>query len=65
MKIHSDDLEKARQLERKIQPEETNQKVLVKERRLKRYGDRNEQYRQNGAFQTTKEISTKKYAKNG
>ena len=51
MKIYSDEAEKTRQLQRKIQLEKTNQKVLAKEGRLKKYQDRTEQYRLNSTFQ--------------
>ena len=60
MKIYSDAAEKARQLKRKVQLEETNKKELAKERRLKRYRDRTKQYRQTGLSKTTKENSTNK-----
>ena len=53
MKIYWDEAEKVRQLERKVQLEETNQKVVVKEGRLKRYRDRTKQYRQNRTFQNS------------
>ena len=43
--------EKARQEKITIQLMEINQKVLAKERRLKRYQQRVKQYRQNWAFQ--------------
>ena len=46
-----DEAEKARQLERKIQLEETNQKVLAKGGRFKRYRDRTKLYRPNKTFQ--------------
>ena len=51
MKIYSDQAGKARQLERNVQLEETNQKVTSKEERVKRYLDRTKQYRQNRTFQ--------------
>ena len=50
MNIYSDEAEKARQLGRKIQLEETNQKVLLKEERPKRYRDRTKQYKPNRTF---------------
>ena len=51
MKIYSDEEEKSRLLERKILLEETNQKVLAKEGRLKRYRATINQCRQNRNFQ--------------
>ena len=42
---------KSTKLERKLQLEETNQKVLAKGGRLKRYRDRTKQYRHNRTFQ--------------
>ena len=51
MKIYSEDAEKAPRLERKTQAKETNQKVLAKEGRLKRFLDRTKQYKQNMTFQ--------------
>ena len=45
---------KSSKLEQKSQFEETNQKVLAKEERLKRYRDRTKQYRQNRTFQNNK-----------
>ena len=50
MKIYSDEAAKVRKLERKVQLEETYQKILAKEGKLKRYRDRTKQYRQNRTF---------------
>ena len=47
----------AQQLQQTIQLVKINQKDLAKERRLKRYGDRIEQYRQNRAFQNNNKKS--------
>ena len=41
---------KTTQLEQKIQFEKVNQKVLVKEGKLKRYWDGTKQYKQNRTF---------------
>ena len=49
--IHRNKKEKATQEKITIQHEEINQKVLVKEGRLKRYQQRIKQYRQNRIFQ--------------
>ena len=49
---YCDKEKKTNTIRKKIQLEEINQKVLAKEGRLKRYGDRTKQYRQNGTFQT-------------
>ena len=56
MKISSDEAEKERQIERKVQLEETKQKVLVKEGRLKRYRDRTKQYKQQDIPKQRKKI---------
>ena len=47
IKNDSDETEKARQLGLKKYLEVTNQNILAKERRLKRYRDNTKQYRQN------------------
>ena len=49
------------QLKQTIQPEEINQKVLVKEEKRKRYRDRTKQYRQKVHSRITKENSTSTY----
>ena len=46
MKIYSNETEKVQQ-KRQVQLEETNQKIMVKEGRLKRYRDRTKPYKQN------------------
>ena len=53
MKIYSDETDKVQQ-KRKVQLEETNQKVLPKEERLKRYQDRTKQYKQKRTFKNNK-----------
>ena len=56
IKIFSDEIEKVRQLERKIKLEESNQKILAKEGRLKRYWDGIKQYKQKRTFQNNEMI---------
>ena len=51
VRLCSDKQKKARRFEQNILLEETNQKVLAKEGRLKKYQGRTKQYRQNKTFQ--------------
>ena len=53
MKIYSDETEKVQQ-KRKVSLEVTNQKIMAKEGRLKRYRDRTKQNKQNWTFQNNK-----------
>ena len=52
------ELKKKKKKKKKKMLEETNQKILAKEGRLKRYQDKTKQYRQNRTFQNNEKIFT-------